>query len=129
MEFFTPFNFATLCQFYYSTSPVLFTKLQYETIEWEKRNFFAYRAASAYPVKKSKVKNHIFRHNWVFKHICSINNPYWQSSEIITFLCKYYIVISDTLVRFFGCVLVARCNVIRASWKQRNKDWVTEKIT
>ena len=26
-----------------------------------------------------------------------INNPHWQSSRIIIFLCKYYIVFSDTL--------------------------------
>ena len=29
-------------------------------------------------------------------HVC-INNPHWQSSAIIILLCKYYIVISDTL--------------------------------
>ena len=34
-----------------------------------------------------------------------INNPHCQSSEIITFLCKYYIVTSDTLVGFFLDVL------------------------
>ena len=28
----------------------------------------------------------------------SINNPHWQSSGIMIFLCKYYIVISDTPV-------------------------------
>ena len=35
MAFFTPFNFVTLCQFYCTTSPVPFTKLQQETIERE----------------------------------------------------------------------------------------------
>ena len=29
-------------------------------------------------------------------HVCT-NNPYWQISGIIIYLCKYYIVISDTL--------------------------------
>ena len=29
-------------------------------------------------------------------HVC-INNPYWKSSGIIIFLCKYYIVISNLL--------------------------------
>ena len=52
----------------------------------------------------------------------SINNPHWQSSGIMIFLCKYYIVISDTpVVSFFlGCALiVAGCNIIRASWETK----------
>ena len=34
-----------------------------------------------------------------------INNPHWQSKGNIIFLCKYYIVISDTLVGSFLDVL------------------------
>ena len=34
-----------------------------------------------------------------------INKPHWQSSGIITFLCKYDIVIPETLVGFFLNVL------------------------
>ena len=35
-------------------------------------------------------------------HTC-INNPYWQSSGITINLCKYYIVISDTLIISWIC--------------------------
>ena len=41
-----------------------------------------------------------------------INNPHWQSSGIIIFLCKYYIVISDTLVGSFLNVLFLLLAVI-----------------
>ena len=44
-------------------------------------------------------------------HMC-INNPHWQSSGIIIFLCKYYIVISDTLVGSFLNVLFLLLAVI-----------------
>ena len=35
-------------------------------------------------------------------HVC-INNPKWKSSGIIVILCKYYIVISDTLIGSWMC--------------------------
>ena len=81
---FHPFKFGTLCQFHSSTSPVLFTKLLLETIEWEKRRFFANMAASAYDIV-FKVKNHIIQ-NWIFRHTCCINNPHWQISGIIVYI-------------------------------------------
>ena len=45
MAFLTPLNFVTFCQFYSITCPVLLTNLHEETIEQEKRIFFAYMAA------------------------------------------------------------------------------------
>ena len=48
------------------------------------------------------------------------------------FLCKYYIVISDTLVGFFLDVLFLLLAVILSELYEkprRNKDWVTEKST
>ena len=80
---FHPFKFGTLCQFHSSTSPVLFTKLLLEIIEWEKRRFLANVAASAYDIV-FKVKNHIIQ-NWIFRHTC-INNPHWQISGIIVYI-------------------------------------------
>ena len=62
MGFFITFNFVTLCQFYSLNSPVLYTKLHYKTTEGEKRNFFAYMAASSYRVMSKQVENGIFRH-------------------------------------------------------------------
>ena len=70
----------------------------------EKKNF-SYMAASAYHVISKEVKNHILRHNWILRHTCCVNNPHWQSGGIITFLCKYYIVISGKLVGAFLDVL------------------------
>ena len=36
-----------------------------------------------YHVISKEVDNHI---DWIFRHVC-INNPHWQSSGIIIFLC------------------------------------------
>ena len=71
-----------------------------------------------------EVENHIFRHiiEFLDTHVC-ISNPLWQSSGIIIFFCKYYIVISDTLGSLFlGCALfVAHCNINRASWETKKE--------
>ena len=59
------------------------------------------------------------------------SNPYWQSSGIITFLCKYYIVISDTLVgSFFNVLFFLLAGILsELDEKPRRKDLVTEKST
>ena len=75
MAIFTPSNFITFCQFYSTTSFVLFTKFHYETIEWEERRFFVYMAASAYHVISTEVENHIFKHNWIFRHSWIYKQP------------------------------------------------------
>ena len=60
-----------------------------------------------------------------------INNPHWQSSATIIFLCKYYVVVSDTLVGSFLDVLFFLLAGILSELhgKRRSKDWVTEKST
>ena len=80
-------------------------------------------AASVYDVIPKEVENHIFKHNLIFRHLCVYEQPHWQSSGIITFLCKYYIVTSDALVGFFLDVLlfIARFNIIRASRETKKK--------
>ena len=62
-------------------------------------------------------------------YVC-INNPHWQSNGNIIFLCKYYIVISDTLVGSFFYVLFFLLVVIlpQVQVKPRRKDRVSEKI-
>ena len=70
MAFFISFNFVTLWYFYSIISPVLLAKLHLETIEWEKRIFLAYIAASSYHVISKEVENQIFRHKWIFRHTC-----------------------------------------------------------
>ena len=67
-----------------------------------------------------KVKNHIFRHNWIFRHTFCINNPDWQSGGIIIFLCKYFIVISDLLVGTFLNVLFLMLAVILRNQEGKN---------
>ena len=59
------------------------------------------------------------------------NNPHEQSSGILIYFCKYYIVISDTLVGFFLYVLFLMLAVILSELyeKPRRKDWATEKYT
>ena len=54
----------------------------------------------------------------------------WQSSGILIFLCKYYIVVTDTLVGSLD-VLVLLLPVILSELheKTRRNDWVTEKST
>ena len=87
-------------------------------------------AALAYHVISKEVENQIFRHI-LDTHAC-MNNPHWQSSGIIIFLCKYYTFISDTLVGFFLDVLFLLLAVILSELYEkprRNKDSVTEKRT
>ena len=111
---------------------MLFTKLHQETIEWGKRIFFWYLATSTYHAISKEVKNHILRYNWYFRHTCSISNPHWETGRIIIFLCKYYIVISDTLEGSFLDVLFLLLAVILSGLLEKprtNKDWVTEKST
>ena len=69
-------------------------------------------AASACHVISKKVENHIFKHNLIFRHICMNKQHYWQSSGIIIFWCKYYIVTSDALVGSFLDVLFLLLAVI-----------------
>ena len=122
LPFFTPSKFVTLCQFYSLTLPqLLFTKIHKETIEWEERSF---RYVAAYHVISKQVRNNIL-------DTCCINNPDWQSS-VITFLGKYNIVVSDTLVGSFLDVLFLLFAVILSGFHEkpsRNRDWITEKNT
>ena len=55
-------------------------------------------SASAYHVVSKEVENRVFRYNHIFRHTCMHNETILASSGIIITLCKYYIVISDTLI-------------------------------
>ena len=59
-------------------------------------------------------------------HAC-INNPHWQSSGIIILLCKYDIVISDTLVGSFLDALFLFFAVILSELHEKPRRRVTEK--
>ena len=85
--------------------------------------------ASTYHIISKDVKNHILRRNWIFRHTCCINNPHCQSDGIIMFMCKYYIVISVTLVGLLLDVPIFLFALILPGpyeKPRRNKDWVTK---
>ena len=88
-------------------------------------------AASAYLVISTEVENHIFKPIDFLDTSAFINNQHWQSGGILIFLCKYCIVISDTLVGSFLDVhfLLFAVTLSKLHEKPRRKDWVTEKST
>ena len=120
MAFFTPFNFVTLCQFFSITSPALFTKRHWETVEWEKGRFIS-----------KKVEIPSLGTTEFLDPLVYINNSHWQSSRIIIFWCKYDTVISDILVGYILDKLFFLLTLILLEHykKPRRKDWVTEKST
>ena len=64
----------------------------------------------------------MFGHNRILRRIYMYKQSFLQSSGIITFLCKYHTGISDTHRQALRCVfLVARCNIIRASWETKKE--------
>ena len=51
-----------------------------------------------------------------------VNKPHWQSSGVIIFVCKYYVVISDTLVDFFLDVLfLLPAVILSAVWETKKE--------
>ena len=80
--------------------------------------------ASAYHVISTEVVNHIFKTTEFLDTSASINNPHWQSSGLLIFLCKYYIVISNTLGGSFLDMLFLLLAVILSELheKPRRKD-------
>ena len=76
-------------------------------------------AVSAYHLVSKEVK--ITSSNtteFLDTHEC-INNPHWQSSEIIIFLCRYHIVVSDTLIGSFLDVLFLLLAVISSELPEK----------
>ena len=89
-------------------------------------------AASEYHAMSKEVENHIFRHNWIFRLKCMLNNQHCQSSGITRFLCKYYVAISDKLRDSFLEVLFLLLAVILSELHEKpwsKTDLVTEKRT
>ena len=116
MKLFTAFNFVT-------TFPVSFSKLHQETIEWEGKRFFAYLAALAYHVISTEVENHIFKHNWIFRHFCIYKQPtltkQWNFNVFVQWLCSYF---RYTGRLFFGYApFVPHRNTIRISWETKKE--------
>ena len=85
----------------------------------------------AYHVISTEVENHIFKTIEFLDTSAFINNPRWQRSGILIFLCKYSIVNSDTLVGSFLDVHFLLLAVILSELheKPKKKDWVTEEST
>ena len=117
MGFFTSFTFVTLCQFYFTTSPVLFTKLHYESIG---KNIFLHIWLLQHI---TEVENHIFKTIEFLDISAFINNPHWHSSgNLIFFVQILYSYFRYTGRLFLGCALfVAGCNTIRTSWETKKE--------
>ena len=80
-------------------------------------------AASAYHVIWTEVENHIFKHNWIFRHLCIYKQPtltkLWNFNIFVQILHSYF---RYTGRLFHRCALfVARCNAIRTSWKTKKE--------
>ena len=80
-------------------------------------------AASAYHVLSTEVENYIFKTIEFLDTSAFINNPHWQSSGILMFLCKNlcsYFRYTGRL--FFGYApFVPHCNTIRISWETKKE--------
>ena len=78
-----------------------------------------------------EAENQIFKTIEFLDTSVFIINRHWQSSGILIFLCKYYIVLSDAVVGFFLDVVFLLLAVILLELheKPRRKDWVTKKVT
>ena len=68
----------------------------------EKKIFFRIWLFQVITIKGGKI--HISRHNWIFRRTCCIISSHWQSSGIMTFLCKYYIIL-DVLFLLLALIL------------------------
>ena len=91
--------------------------------------FFFFLPRSVYHVVSKEVENRIFRHNWIFRHKLNFS-IHWESSRIIIFSCKFYIVTSDTLGRdsFLDVFFLLRAVILSELHEKprSNKDSVAE---
>ena len=91
----------TLCQFY---SPIILLPTKNNKLWNERKEDFLYmwllQRITLYQRRHNRIfrRLHIFRRNRIFRHMYISNNPYWQSTKIMIFLCEYYTVTSDTLI-------------------------------
>ena len=80
-------------------------------------------ATLAHHVTITDVENHIFKHNWIFRHLCIYKQPtstkWWNFNIFVQILYSYF---TYTGRLFLGCALfVARCNTIRTSWETKKE--------
>ena len=128
MAFFTPFTFVKLIQFYSITS--LGYSLKIRSYGMREKKIFGYIAVSEYHVISKKEENPSLDTIEFLDTYVYVNNPHWQSSQIIVLLRKYYIVISDKLIDSFWDVFFLLLSVILWELHEnpKRKDWVTEKL-
>ena len=84
-----------------------------------------------YHVISTEVENHILNTIEFLDTYVLMSNPHRQSSAILLFLHKYYIVISGALVGFFLDAFFLLLTVILSELceKRKRKDWVAEENT
>ena len=79
-------------------------------------------AASSYHVISKEIEiRSLGTIEFIDTHVC-INNPHWLTSGITIFLCKYEVVISDTLVVSFLDVLFLLVAVILSEFMRNQKE-------
>ena len=92
-------------------------------MEWEKRRFFVYMVASAHHVITKEVENRVFQDKCIFRHTRIYKEHkltrHWNYNNSVQILYSY-LRYTD---RLCGCVfLVARYNIISASWELRKNE-------
>ena len=84
----------------------------------EQKIFCIYGCFSAsYYIKGGR--NHIFRHNWIFRHTSMYKPPTLILSGITIFLCKYYIIIFNAMAGSFLDVLFLLLAVIFSELREK----------
>ena len=111
--------------------------MKFLRVSWRKiRIFFPSRAFLSHVVGECLLKCPNSKTSTALKKIlvtrlCCLTNPHWQSSRIILFLCKYYIVFSDALVGSLLDVLFLLLAVILSGFHEklrRNKIELQKKV-
>ena len=86
-------------------------------------------AASVYHVISKEVENHIFGHNWSFRHTCMYKQPTLTKQWNYNIFVQIYIYFRYTAKFFLGCAFLMLTWVLsELHEKPRREVWVTEKV-
>ena len=79
-------------------------------------------AASVYHVISKEVENHIFGHNWSFRHTCMYKQPTLTKQWNYNIFVQIYIYFRYTARFFLGCAFfIAHLSIIRTSWETKKE--------
>ena len=112
------FHLIHFCQFYSTTSLVLFIKSKKLQNERKEVSLYIWLFQPITLYQSRQKITSLDTTEFLGTHVC-INKPHWQSSGMKIFLCKYFRCTDRLFLGFV--ILVARCNVIRALWEIKKK--------